>query len=200
MTRHRHVAASLCLLALTALATTAAPATAQAQTTAPAAPVAGGTSGQTLQAGTSAIALNWLVGNNPYATNSAGFWHLFTPSLAVGLNLGLQIQDGGDPLTGSAAGGAGGLGLIGDWQAVVAPALKYYFHTGTQTVPFLFGKVNLAFADLGPEYVGLVLGGGAEWFPTAFFSLGGYVGLNLNLVEDFGLGLLTSSLAATFYF
>ena len=194
--RPRPAALSLLLL-LAALAFHSAPAQAQPGS---GLPTAGGTSGATLQPGTSAISLNWLVGDNPYADAAAGFWHLFTPALAVGLNLGFEIENGDDLVAQDAAGGIPGLGLFGEWRVVVAPALKYYFQNGRPTVPFLFAKLNLAFADIGPEYFGLVLGGGAEWFPTSFFSLGGYVGLNLNFVEDFGLGLLTSSMAATFYF
>lgn len=166
----------------------------------------GGDSGETLTTGNSAISLDFNLGGNPVARGTAGFWHLFTDSLSIGLNLGLRIENGNDRLTGDYAGpevntpGVTGV-TSSDWGFAIAPALKYFFQNGRPVVPFLFGKINLAFADNRDEYFGLVVGGGAEWFPTAYFSVGGYVGLHIGADGgDFGLGLITSSLAANFYF
>lgn len=155
-----------------------------------------------LSPGTLGISLG-VLGGNPYAAGSAGISYFFTDSLAGGLNLGLRLENGGDAVAGLTAGPAGG-----DWGLLLAPNIRYFFKTGHRVSPFLIGKLNLAAVDQegadgesdNEVYLGLMVGIGAEFFPYDYFSFGGHFGVNLNMVEDFGLGFLTSAMHVNFYF
>ena len=146
---------------------------------------------------------NWglhfgLFGGNPFADGSAGASVFVSDALEVGGSLGLRLENGNDALSGTGAGPAGG-----DWGFLVSPYLRYFFKTGHKVVPFAIGKINLAAWD-GPDdentYLSVAGGFGAEFFPYDYFGVSGHVAANINLVEDFGLGLMTTQLRASFYF
>lgn len=189
------IGCALTLLTLTLLAT---PALAQEYAASPSRSAAGG-GPAALTAGTWGLTLG-VLGGNPHVNNSAGFSYFFTPQLNFGLSLGLRFDNGNDALANLGAGPGGG-----EWGLAIAPMIKYFLPRGHAVVPYIFGKLNLAFVDTNPvnnyeEYISVEPGFGAEWFPYDYFSIGGYVGLNLNLVPDLGLGLLTSGMMANFYF
>lgn len=149
-----------------------------------------------LSAGTFGLTLG-VLGGNPHAAGTAGFYYFFTDQLNFGGSVGLRVENGDDDINGlGAAPGAG------DWGVLLAPTLRYYFPRGHAVTPYFYGKVNIAFADRGPndEHLSVEPGFGAEWFPYDYFSVGGHVGLNVNLVDNFGLGLLTSAMMVNFYF
>ena len=158
-----------------------------------------------LSAGTKGISLG-INGGNPFATGTAGMSYFFTDSLAGGLSLGLRLENGDEQVAGLDAGPNGG-----DWGILIAPNIRYFFRTGHRVSPFLIGKVNIAANDANNDpnnpnnddeevYLGLMFGLGAEFFPYDYFSIGGHFGVNLNMIEDFGLGLLTSAMRVNFYF
>ena len=149
-----------------------------------------------LSQGTWGLSLG-VLGNNPYANNTANISYFFSDRLNLGLSLGFRLDDGDDNLAGINAGIGGG-----EWGLAIAPTLRYYFPRGHRVTPYFFAKVNLAFVDQEPndDYFGFAGGLGAEFFAYDYFSIGGFIGLNINVVEDFGLGLFTSGMLANFYF
>lgn len=189
---HKHMLSLSTMLLLCLLAT---PAMAQLGETS-SAPAASGGSAAALSAGTWGLSLG-VLGNNPYAGNTANISYFFSNQLNIGLSAGLRIEDGTDALSGVGAGTGGG-----DYGIVLAPMLRYYFPRGHRVTPYVFGKVNLAFSEDPPleQYFGLEGGFGAEFFAYDYFSISGAIGMNINIADEFGLGLFTSAMMANFYF
>ena len=140
-------------------------------------------------------------GGNPYAGGAAGYWIMVTDQINLGLNLGLSL----DPQE------VGGNTRITPWQILLAPAIRYYMSTSKRFAPYLGGQLNLRLSSDGntntderPELA--IAGGiGVEYFLWRHMSLGGFVGLGIDLVrqrpkEPIGISTFTSALILSFYF
>ena len=189
----------LALFSLLTLLLTTAPSTLMAQSYS-----GGSSSGVSVGAGGPAALTpgTWglslgVLGNNPYANNTANISYFATGQFNIGLSLGLRIENGDDQLSNYNPGVGGG-----EWSLALAPMIRYYIPRGHRVVPYIFAKANFAMSDLPPldQYFGLEGGLGAEFFAYDYFSVSGYIGMNINMIEDFGLGLFTSAMMANFYF
>ena len=165
-------------------------------TPAPAANRSAGGAPAALSAGTWGLSMG-VLGNNPYANNTANISYFATGQFNIGLSLGLRIEEANDELSNYTPGVGGG-----NWSLALAPMIRYYIPRGHRVVPYVFAKANFAMSDLPPldQYFGLEGGFGAEFFPYDYFSVSGYIGLNINMIEDLGFGLFTSAMMANFYF
>ncbi len=143
-----------------------------------------------LSAGTTGLGFGILANDNPTGVVTGKFF--FTDNLALNMDFALRIERG------EFAQGPGS-----DWALLISPSIQYYFHTGHAVSPFLFGGLTiLAFDTFGDSEsrISIPLGAGAEYFIYDYFSIGGQMGIDINLVDKFGLGTASSLLFANFYF
>lgn len=135
-------------------------------------------------------------GGNGYASGAAGLWMMVTPDINLGMNVGLSF--GNKPET--------------SYDVLVAPAIRYYVSKEGSVLPYFAGQLNLRIYDDGvdgndddPE-LSVAGGPGVEWFVTDAFSISGWVGAGLNILQrggsDAGIrfGTLTSGLTAQLYY
>ncbi len=158
-------------------------------------------------------------GGSPWLDNSVGAWYMLHHQLNLGLNLALNIDP--EQGTGTTTTAADGTVVITNdtfvnVTFVVAPALKYYFTTSGPVAPYVLGQVHVGFArgtdgitNTGGSTAGVLsvaAGFGLEVFPWHFLSLGGTVGVNLDLLRpqaqqrSAALQTITTALYAAAYF
>lgn len=154
-----------------------------------------------LAAGTHSLSFGVPGGGNPYAPGTLGYWFMLAPQVNLGLNLGFALDRVGGPNDETTT----------SWDLLVAPAVKFYTSRLTTVAPYYFAQVNLRLNDDGIDAtdedleLGVALGLGAEWFPVPNFSIGGHVGLGVDILragngEPVALGTFTSGLSAQIYF
>lgn len=167
-------------------------------------------------------------GGNPYADGTAGAWYMITDNMNLGVNLGFGIESqtvvsNYDQDNQSSTSRTG-------FDLLLAPALRYYLTSDSSVAPYILGQMNFHKyfdgdndtsadpsdenfnGDLQPE-LSLVGGFGVEWFPVERFSIGGHVGLGIDLVRQnrftgsntltengLRIGTFTSSINANLYF
>ena len=180
-----------------------------------------------LSSGTSSLAFTVPAGGNPYANGTAGYWYMLTDSINLGINLGLGIEstktiqnfDTDNEESTQTTG----------FDLLLAPAIRYYLMNESSVAPYILGQINFhKFFDgdndtsadpteenfnseLQPE-LALVGGFGLEWFPVERFSIGGHIGLGIDILRQNQLngttltknglrvGTFTSALTANLYF
>ena len=153
-----------------------------------------------------------------------GFWHCMTPRLNVGINLGASVSQNSVIIQPAENGNPEVRQDQTSTDFIFAPTFKYYTRTQSTVALYFIGQVLFrTFSDgdattvdnpdaMGddtynpqeePE-LGLVIGFGTEWFPVPSFSLGGHVGVNLDLMRQDQAGVafstFTSNLTAQIYF
>ncbi|MFU8807093.1 MAG: hypothetical protein ACNA8W_25015 [Bradymonadaceae bacterium] len=157
-----------------------------------------------LAAGAHSLSFGVPGGGNPYAPGTLGYWIMVAPEINVGINVGFALDRrtvtvGAEEETRTS------------WDVLLAPAVKFYTSRLTTVAPYYFAQVNLRFHDDGIDAtdedleMGLALGLGAEWFPVPNFSIGGHVGIGVDVLrpgnaEPVALGTFTSGLSAQIYF
>lgn len=180
----------------------------------PAAPVASVASGDptsnSLHEGVWSLSFRIPTGGSPWLDNSVGAWYMLNQRINLGLNLNLGI----DPE--QAIGADGNNDTFVNVTFLIAPALKYYFTTSGPVAPYFVGQVRVGFErnNSGTDSTGgdsagvlsLLAGFGLEVFPWRFLSIGGTVGVALDLLRPLApqrsaaLQTLTSAMYATAYF
>ena len=85
----------------------------------------------------------------------------------------------------------------------LAPSLKYFLSTDRQVNPYLYASVGFL---IGPDVIVPGAGGGlgVEFFPVEQLSIGGRIGMTINIpndeFENFAFWTGTSGLDINFYF
>lgn len=153
-----------------------------------------------------------------------GFWHCATPRLNIGLNLGLNLSQNSVVVQEAVNANPEVRQDQLSTELILAPSFKYYTRTQSTVALYFLSQVQFkTFSDgdsttlddpkamgdntYNPEEdieLSLILGFGTEWFPTPFFSLGGHIGFDLDLMRQNQNGLafstFTSNLTAQVYF
>ena len=147
-----------------------------------------------------------------------------TDRFNLGINLGLAVSEDSVVIQEAANGQAEVRQDQLSTQFIFAPSFKYYTRTQSTVALYFLGQAQFkTFSDgdsstvTNPDAMGdevynpdedlelaFILGFGTEWFPAPFFSLGGHIGLNLELLRQnqagLGLSTFTSNLTAQVYF
>ena len=134
-------------------------------------------------------------GGNGYASGAIAPWMMVSPTINLGINVGLAF--GNKPDT--------------NYDLLIGPAIRYYLMTSGDVLPYVHAQLNFRFYDDGvsgnkddPE-LSLAGGMGAEWFITDVFSLAGHFGLGIDVLRKGGsdagirLGTFTSGLTGQIY-
>ena len=180
---------------------------------------ASGPAQNSLHEGIWSLSFRLPTGGNPWLENSVGAWYMLTERINLGLNVALSIDP--EQTAGTTTTTVNGTVVVTNdtyinTTLVVAPALKYYFTTSGLVTPYVLGQINVGFArgtdgtvSTGGGTAGVLsaIGGfGLEVFPWRFLSLGGTVGIKLDLLRpnnaarSAALETITSAVYATAYF
>jgi hypothetical protein len=146
-----------------------------------------------IEAGASSLSFGVPGGSNPYAAGTFGYWSMQSPTMNLGINVGLSLDKQPNNT---------------NYDILLAPAIKSYLKTSGVITPYYYGQLNFRLTSQGgnsqdPE-LGLAGGFGVEWFPTQRFSIGGHTGVGIDVLRRGGdpvrIGTFTSGLSAQFYF
>lgn len=158
------------------------------------------------------------------STTVLGFWHNMSKRFNVGMNLGISVSQDSVIQQQAINGQKEVRQDLQSTHFIFSPAFKYYTRTQSSVALYFLGQAHFSvFSDgdpltitdsdaMGddvynpeedPEFA-LIFGFGTEWFPTSFFSIGGHVGLRMDLFRQgysgFSLSTFTSNLTAQIYF
>ncbi len=184
-----------------------------------------------LDDGAVSLAFGVPTGGNPYAEGTAGVWYMVTDSINLGINLGVGV-DSTTEINNYETDEGFSVNRTG-FDLLIAPAIRYYLMNDSPVAPYILGQVNFHkyfdgepatsadptdanfSSELQPE-LALIGGFGLEWFPIERFSIGGHVGLGVDLIRqntreggavggtltknNVRVGTFTSGLSANIYF
>lgn len=194
-----------------------------------------GSTGEANSLNSGAYSLSFAVpgGGNPYANGAVGFWYMITDNINLGINLGLGIE-ATETINGYNTDAEDSTSTTA-FDLLLAPAMRYYLFNTDSVAPYILGQLNFhkffddnddttadldddnnAYnSELQPE-LALIGGFGLEWFPVEQFSVGGHVGLGIDILRQhdapaqtegatvtkngFRIGTFTSALTANLYF